>query len=104
MHYVKYLPDINGFNPAEFRTEPTRDSIYKLEISLENPNQATFGVVGRSEYHTVALLNADDMLANACEYANPPYNDTRIITHENGIAEKRGEVWVILKKAAISFE
>ncbi len=104
MHYVKYRPDINGFTAGEFRDEPTRDSIYKLEISLEHPNQATFAVVNRSEYHGVALLNADDMLALACEYANPPYNDSRIITHENGIAEKRGDAWVILKKAVVSFE
>jgi|GEM_PF-2305910 len=104
MHYIKYRPDIHGFNPAEFRNEPTRDSIYKLEISLDNPNQATFAIVNRSEYHTVALLNADEMLSLACEYANPPYNDTRIITQENGIAEKRGEIWVVLKKAIVSFE
>ncbi|TAE17983.1 MAG: hypothetical protein EAZ95_05470 [Bacteroidetes bacterium] len=104
MHYVKYRPDINGFNPAEFRNDPTRDSIYKFEINPENPIQATFGIVGRNEYHNVALANDDLMLAGACEYANPPYNDTRIVTLENGIAEKRGEVWVVLKKAIISFE
>ena len=104
VHYVKYRPDINGFNPQEFRPEPTRDSLYKLEINLENPNQAIFGIVGRSEYHNVALANADLMLAPACEYANPPYNDSRIITHVHGVAEKRGEAWVILKKAEIIFE
>ncbi len=104
LHYVKYRPDIHGFNPAEFRNDPSRDSIYRFELNPENPTQATFSIVQRSEYHQIALLNADEMLAGACEYANPPYNDNRIITHENGIAEKRGEVWVVLKKAIILFE
>jgi predicted nucleic acid-binding Zn-ribbon protein len=104
MHYIKYRPDVNGFNPQEFKNEPSRDSIFKFEISAENPHQATFSIVSRNEYHSVAIANTDLMLDGACEYANPPYNDTRIVTHENGIAEKRGDIWVVLKKAIISFE
>ncbi len=104
IYYGKFRPDQGGFTPQEFKTEPSRDSIYKIEINLEDPDQAIFGIVNRSEYHQVALANADRMLAPACEYANEPYNDSRIITLEKGLLEQKEGRWVILKRAKISFE
>jgi hypothetical protein len=104
VYYAKYRPDIGGFAVADLRTEASRDSIFKLEVNLENGNQAGFQIVQRNEFHTIALQNAEAMLAPACEYVNPPYNDYRILNLESGIAEKRGAVWIILKKAKISFE
>jgi cell division protein FtsL len=104
IYYAKVRPNQKGFLQADFKTEPARDSIFKVEINLETPQQAVFGVVNRSEYHQVALTNAELMLAPACDYANDPYNDSRIMTLETGILEKKDDRWVILKKAKIAFE
>ncbi|NJO00830.1 MAG: hypothetical protein HC880_03275 [Bacteroidia bacterium] len=40
IYYAKFRPDRLLFDPQEFKTEPSRDSIYKIEIDLENPEQA----------------------------------------------------------------
>lgn len=104
IYFAKIRPNSLAFEMGDFKTEPSRDSIYKIEINLQNPNQAVFSILGRSEYHQLALTHHDKMLAPACQYANEPYNDSRITTLENGILEKKEDKWVILKKAKISFE
>ncbi len=104
IYFAKIRPNSLAFEMGDFKTEPSRDSIYKIEINLQSPNQAVFSILGRSEYHQLALTHHDKMLAPACQYANEPYNDSRITTLENGIIEKKDEKWVILKKAKIAFE
>ncbi len=104
IYFAKIRPNSLAFEMGDFKTEPSRDSIYKIEINLQNPNQAVFSILGRSEYHQLALAHHDKMLAPACNYANEPYNDSRITTLENGILEKKEDKWVILKKAKIAFE
>ncbi|MCU0447030.1 MAG: hypothetical protein MUE85_19210 [Microscillaceae bacterium] len=104
IYYAKIRRDKGFFDPLEFKTEPSRDSIYKIEINLNNADQASFSVVTRNEFHQIALSNAPLMLAPACDYANEPYNDSRIVTLDNGLLEKRDMGWVIVKKAKIAFE
>jgi hypothetical protein len=104
IYYGKYRPDKMGFDGLEFKTEPSRDSIFKIEINLYNPDQASFSISDRSEYHQIALVNARLMLAPVCDYANEPYNDSRIITLESGLLEKKGNEWAVIKKAKIAFE
>jgi hypothetical protein len=104
IYYAKIRRDRGFFDPLEFKTEPSRDSIYKIEINLNNPDQANFSVVTRNEFHQIALSNAPLMLAPACDYANEPYNDSRIVTLDNGLLEKKDMGWVIIKKAKIAFE
>ncbi len=104
IYFAKIRPNSTAFEAGDLKTEPSRDSIYKIEINLKSPNQAVFSILIRSEYHHLALQHADKMLAPACQYANEPYNDSRIVNIENGILERKEEKWVILKKAKIAFE
>ncbi|GAB4398560.1 MAG: hypothetical protein OHK0053_17470 [Microscillaceae bacterium] len=104
IYYARILPGISSFEQADFKTEPSRDRIYKIEINLNNPQQAVFSITDRREYHQMALLHADKMLAPACLFANTPYNDSRILTLEPGYLEKKAAQWMILKKAKIAFE
>jgi hypothetical protein len=104
IYFAKIRPNSTAFEIGDLKTEPSRDSIYKIEINLKNPHQAVFSILVRSEYHQVALQHADKMLAPACQYANEPYNDSRIVNIEDGILEKKEDRWVIFKKAKIAFE
>ena len=104
IYYAILEPSLGIFNFEQFKTEPDKQHIYKIEINLEDQTQALFSIIQRNEYHQAALLNASNMLLPACEYTNEPYNDSRIITIEHGIAEKREQIWVIIKKAKIAFE
>lgn len=104
IYYARLDPIHANFQFQEFKTEPDKEHLYKIEINLENPKQALFSVVQRSEYHQLALLQAGKMLLPACQYINEPYNDSRIITIEPGILEKKENDWVIHRKAKVAFE
>lgn len=103
VYYTKFRPDLNMFLSEEFKTEPSRDSIFKIEVNLADPREASFKITDRSEYHQIALANPENML-QPCEYLHEPYNDDKIINLEHGLLEKKEKGWVIIKKAKIAFE
>lgn len=104
IYYARLDPNIPGFPSDGFKTEPARDCFYKLEINLNDTNQALFSVVDRNEYHQIPLQYPDKLLRPLCDYANEPYNDSKIITLDNGLLEREGQTWRVIKKAKISFE
>lgn len=104
IYYARANPDRSVIPLENLKTEPSKEAYLKMEIDLENPNQAVFGIVDRSEYHHLALKHSESLLAPYCEYANDPYNDSRIITLEKGLIEKKDKYWQVLLKAKIAFE
>ncbi len=94
----------NCFHTKYFRTEPTQNHFFKIEINLNSPQVATYKIVERSEYQQLPLQNAEQLLAPMCLYANPPYYDAKIVNLEEGILEKKEDFWVIKRKLKISFE
>ncbi len=92
------------FHGKYFRTEPTQNHFFKIEINLHFPQTATYKIVERSEYQQLPLQNHTQLLAPVCTYANPPYNDAKIMNLEEGILEKKEDYWIIKRKLKISFE
>jgi hypothetical protein len=104
IYYARFYPEQNGFIHQEFQTEPSKEYIYKIEISTQNPLEASFQVVSRNEYHHLALNYEGSMLAPAAEYLNRPVNAYRIITKKPGKAKREENNWVIVEKAQLAFE
>ena len=104
IYYAKFSKDQNGFAHEDFKTEPTKENIYKLEINVEDPNEAFYQIVSRNEYHHLALNYEASMLAPANDYLNRPLNAYRIVTKKPGKAQKENNVWIITEKAQLEFE
>ncbi len=94
----------NYFVNYEFKTEPNKEYIFKIEIDLEDTNQAVFKVVDRSEYHHWAIENDISMLRPICDYTHKLNNAYKIINLDSGLLEKKDNIWVVVKKAKITFE
>lgn len=104
IYYARYDIDSQGFKQMEFKTEPDRESIYKIEINLDENRKAGYSVIDRSEYHQLAITYHTAMLEPVTEYVNFKNNPSRIINVEYGDLEKQGEVWRPIQKAKIGFE
>lgn len=104
IYYARFDKDQNGFNHNDFRTEPDKEHLYKIEISVDNPIEAMFQIVSRNEYHHLALNYEGSMLAPAAEYLNRPVNAYRIITKKPGKVVREQNSWIITEKAALEFE
>jgi hypothetical protein len=104
VYYAKFSEEKNGFDGQYFLTEPTSLHIFKIEINLNYPTQAMVKLVERSEFQQNALKNPEEMLGKVCIFANEPNNDARILNLENGLLEKKNNIWVVVKKIKISFE
>ncbi|WP_299459300.1 hypothetical protein [uncultured Microscilla sp.] len=104
IYYAKFHPEQNGFMHQEFHTEPSKEYIYKIEISTQNPLEASYQVVSRNEYHHLALNYEGSMLAPVAEYLNRPVNAYRIITKKPGKLKREENTWVITEKAQLAFE
>lgn len=104
IYYAKFHPEQNGFAHQEFHTEPSKEFIYKIEISTQNPLEASYQVVSRNEYHHLALNYEGSMLAPAADYLNRPVNAYRIITKKPGKIKREENNWVIVEKAQLAFE
>ncbi|OJJ20138.1 hypothetical protein BKI52_16840 [marine bacterium AO1-C] len=104
IYYAKFSKDENGFIHTDFKTEPSKENIYKLEVNVENPDEAFYQIVSRNEYHHLALNYEASMLAPANDYLNRPFNAYRIITKKPGKAQRENNIWVITEKAQLEFE
>ena len=104
IYYAKYDKSVGGFQQVQFQTEPNRENIYKIEIDIENQSRATYTIVDRSEYQSLALTYQSSMLEPATEYVNYSNNPFRAVNVEAGIIENQGDNWIILQKAKIAFE
>lgn len=104
IYYAKFTKDLNGFTQDNLRTEPSKEHIYKVEINVENPNEAIYQIVNRNEYHHLALNYEGSMLAPANEYLNRPVNAYRIVTKKPGKLMKENDTWIITEKAHLEFE
>lgn len=104
IYYTKYRPDLQGFSIQDFKTEASRDSIYKIELNINYPNQAIISITDRSEFHQVAIANYQIMLTPVCDYELEPYNDTKILSLEKGIIEKKESHWQVVKKMKVAFQ
>ncbi|TAE71637.1 MAG: hypothetical protein EAZ85_10515 [Bacteroidetes bacterium] len=104
VYYAKFSTEKNGFDAQYFITEPTSLHIFKISINLNYPAQAMIRLVERSEFQQNALENPEELLEQVCVFANEPNNDARIINLENGLLEKKNNIWIVVKKIKISFE
>lgn len=104
IYYARYDIDSQGFKQMEFKTEPDRESIYKIEINLGENIKASYSIIDRSEYHQLALTYHTAMLEPITEYVNFKNNPSRIINVEYGDLEKQGEIWRPTQKVKIGFE
>ena len=104
IYYAKFSREDNGFVHNHFKTEPSKENIYKLEVNVDDPGEAFYQIVNRNEYHHLALNYEASMLAPANEYLNRPFNAYRIITKKPGKARRENDVWVITEKAQLEFE
>ena len=104
-HFYLSTPNANGsFNDS------STSAIYKEGASIykftkESFNRATFCIDEREASVKLALQYPDKNIAPACEALNA-YNAkaTRIKTREAGVAELKGDKWVVNTKAKISYE
>ncbi len=104
IYYAKPQANQNYLEPQALATEPSLDHIYKVEINLEDPDQAYLKIVDRREYHHKALKHPEEMLSHFCDYSHEPYNHTRILSIEPGLLEKKNQNWILLKKTRVTFE
>jgi hypothetical protein len=104
IYYGKLRPDLQGFLVQDLKTEPSRDSIFKIEVQTQEPHQAFLSITDRSEFHHISLNHAPQMLDVACSYELAPYNDTRIIVLDKGLLQLHEGKWLIIKKVQIAFE
>ncbi len=104
IYYAKFSMDENGFVHTDFKTEPSKENIYKLEVDVDHPDEAFYQVVNRNEYHHLALHYEASMLRPANEYLNRPLNAYRIISKKPGRLQRENNVWIITEKAQLEFE
>lgn len=104
-HFFLSTPNANGsFNDS------SASAVYKEGASIykftkEAFNRATFCIDERDASVKMALQYPDKNIDPVCEASNA-YNPkaTRIITREMGVAELKGDKWVLNTKAKISYE
>lgn len=103
IYYAKWNADKHQFDSEDFRTEPSIHHFYKIEVNLNQPEQAKVSIVSRSEYHYLALANPHILLDPVCQYEQKPYNDQRILTDIAGTLKKKDSAWTVREKVVISF-
>ncbi|HAI77194.1 MAG TPA: hypothetical protein DCM08_13205 [Microscillaceae bacterium] len=104
IYYAKPYENSHYFLPHDFRTEPTRENFFKIEMHLDDAQQVFYRIVDRSEYQNLPLTQLDTTLKPYVELMNHLNNPTRILTLEPGVLEKKNNAWVITKKAKVLLE
>jgi cell division protein FtsB len=104
IYYAKPYENSHYFLPHDFRTEPTRENFFKIEMHLDDAQQVFYRIVDRSEYQNLALTQLDTTLKPYVELMNHLNNPARILTLEPGVLEKKNNAWVITKKAKVLLE
>ncbi|MCS6820464.1 MAG: hypothetical protein NZ551_01190 [Microscillaceae bacterium] len=102
--YAQLNTQENNFEEQNFKTEPTKEHFYKVEVNPNDLEKAYFSVTDRNEYHHLALQYWENYLLPATEFDYPPHNDTKIVTIERGELVKENQRWRIVKKAKVTFE
>jgi hypothetical protein len=94
-------PEEDGFPAEKLKMEKTAKTVFK--ITLIDEKRGTFEIPDENDAFEHALANEKFILKPACDYDNSSVNGGKIKTLHEGELIRKGEIWVIEKKALIAF-
>lgn len=101
--YVGEAPFNNSFPARALSDQPGTYSMFAIESSEEQPEQGTFAVTGNLASH---VRDHRSVLEPVCEYVGgyPLGSETRVITEQPGVVQRRGDDWQVTQRAKVRFE
>ena len=94
----------NTFDFSSLSDERAFNSVFELKVPTNNPNEATFSILGEDSVYQRAYTSREFVLSPVCELINVPSGHKITIKQHNlGKLRKDGDKWIVTEKLKVEF-
>jgi hypothetical protein len=95
----------NSFSSLTFDKTKNLNSIYRISVPINNPNEAEFEIIDESSVHHRAYMSTDHILSPVCDCEKFPTSTHNLAIRQlnKGKLHRDGSQWIVTDRLKIEF-